>query len=129
MRLTVKPKIKVIESESGKEFEQAFNSTIEKLGYTKDYNIEISNGKFFAIIHYNEENYEPETIAEEYELRGEIFHCRDCPELQDDHDARKKRFACKRAEYGITRKDESSCEWFYRQLSQGKLKPIEFPLR
>ena len=124
MKFTLKPRIKAIEADSAEEFERQFNSFMDDYGCYGDYTIEISNGKFFAVIQYKEEIQTPETLAEEYELRGEVFYCRDCPECIDPMLGNQKRCDCKYAEYGFTRKDNHACEWFYKQLSQGKIKPL-----
>ena len=124
MKYVIKPRIKAIEASSAQDFENQFNELMDELGSCPDYQVEISNGKFYAIIKYQNEVHIAETIAEEYELRGETFRCSECPECQDDYDARKKRCACKRAEYGFTYKDRHACEWFYKMLSQGKIKPL-----
>lgn len=129
MKFKRTPRIKAIQAKDAKDFESQFNEFIEQNGDVKDYKADVSDGQFFAIIHYVEETYIAESIAEEYELRGESFRCRDCPECVPPMKGNTKRCDCRYAELGYTRLESPACEWFYRQLSQGKLKPREVPLR
>ena len=54
MKVKYIPKIKAMKADSAEEFERRFNELIEDLGHPH-YTINISDGKFFAIIEYQEE--------------------------------------------------------------------------
>ena len=63
MKFKTKDKIKAIQANTAEEFENQFNDIIDD--YTiSDYKVDISDGKFFAIIQYKEESYIAETIAD-----------------------------------------------------------------
>lgn len=61
----------------------------------------------------------PQNLKEEYELRGETYHCSDCPELIESTDARRKRLSCKVCQ--STRADAPACNHFYQLLERGEV--------
>ena len=65
----------------------------------------------------------PETIAEEFELQGVHYFCKDCPHLQKGKDKRCKSHGCKYSKYGTVQDFTPACEFFYKQLLQGEIEP------
>ena len=64
-------------------------------------------------------------VADEFEAEGIRYLCKNCPHLEIGEDKRRKMWPCKYAEYGMSRKDCGCCEFFYKQLKQGKVHPVE----
>ena len=69
-----------------------------------------------AILSFDETTKKPETLREEYELRGEVYTCADCPHRQPITDGRKRsKWYCTRRPRG-TDLDASACNHFYLEL-------------
>lgn len=63
----------------------------------------------------------PETIREEYEIRGEVYTCGDCPFKEPQTDGRNPHlWKCLRRPRG-TDDDIKACEHFYRMLDEGRI--------
>lgn len=124
MKIKHFPKIRAIAADTAEEFETRMNDLLKR-AHNPKYTINVSGGKFFAVVEYREEKLIPETLADEYELRGEVFYCRNCPECKDQYSGRTKRCLCKYAELGYTRKDDHACNWFYKKLAQGEIEPLD----
>ena len=80
----------------------------------------LSNGNS-AFLVYEEHIEIPETLRDEYELRGEGYTCGDCPFKVPVTDGRARhRWTCKRMPQG-TDVDIRACNWFYTMLEKGEV--------
>ena len=81
---------------------------------------------FRAVLEWTEYDKVPETVADEFELAGEIYHCIDCPHLDmSNYWKSKKKYPCKYAKYGATFTTSCACEVFYKELMRGEITPRE----
>lgn len=76
-------------------------------------------GGLLAAIEYTTETTICENIKEEYELRGEVYYCDDCPHLQPITDRRHHYHECK---CGTTSPSRKACLLFYQELAKGEIK-------
>lgn len=114
----------VLSSESPKEFQDSYNKTMLELDVQPDdVTLDISDGRFSAIISYHYTKRSMDCIADEFHVEGIYYHCRDCPHLEDPHDKRVKWCNCAYARLGTTHKNHEACEFFYKQLKIGAITP------
>lgn len=129
MRRAKIPKIKIIQSKSGKVFEDSFNQSMVELfeqGHEDpDYRIDHGSGEFTAIVIYQETKELIDTVADEFHAEGIYYKCNDCPYMEDPQDKRIKWCNCKMASLGRTHRTNEACEFFYRQLKAGRIEPVE----
>lgn len=62
----------------------------------------------------------PETLAEEYEVRGEVHCCGECPHLQIEGPRNRKVFPCSYAAHGISKTNSNCCSRFYAEVIEGR---------
>ena len=80
----------------------------------------LQNGNSAFLLYY-EDALIPEDLADQYELRGEIYTCADCPHKTPVTDGRKRfRYTCDR-KYPGTNPEDRACRWLYTELEQGKI--------
>ena len=62
----------------------------------------------------------PETLADKYELRGDMHYCIECPHIDRPRNSNKnqKTFPCQYANYGMTRTDSPCCDRYYEILEK-----------
>lgn len=129
MRRAKIPKIKIIQSKSGKVFEDTFNQSMCDLfdaGYEDpEYRIDHGSGEFTAIVIFSETREIFDSIADEYHAEGIFYYCEDCPYMEDPHDKRIKWCKCKIASLGTTHRSNKACEFFYKELRAGRIEPVE----
>ena len=126
MKTIYTPKVRVVTAGSGEEFETKLNAVLEELaekGRKQELTFNLAAGHC-AYIRYEETHMIPETIQDEYELRGECYACRDCPHYVPSMDGRRKWSICDYIGERTTAKS-AACEWFYKKLAKGELKPVE----
>ena len=81
-----------------------------------------------ARISYEEEFVEPESLEDEYRLKGVKLTCQDCPwfspMLKRDGTPNRaaKRGDCPFADYGMTSRDCSACDRLYRMINNGEVR-------
>lgn len=73
---------------------------------------------------YEERKQTAETIAEEFELQGIKYYCKDCPNMMKGANKRERSHGCKYAEFGTVKDFTPACEYFYKMVLQGKITPI-----
>lgn len=79
------------------------------------------DGKYSAVLVYTEHIVEPETLAEEYEMRGEGYTCEACPHRVPITDGRSRHnWRCERRKKG-TDIDFPACVTFYEELERGEI--------
>lgn len=62
----------------------------------------------------------PECKAEEYEVKGEVHYCIECPHIDRPKTSNRnqKRFPCPFANYGMTMTDTRCCDKYYEFLEK-----------
>lgn len=113
-------RIVVVTGETGAEFEKRFNECMETL---KMENVSFEFNKSIghcAYITYTEKWKEPEGIEDEYALRGETYHCGDCPYLELNPDGRRKEHQC-RDNRNLRYKTDPACRRYYLLREMGTI--------
>ena len=121
MKVITRQKIKTVCEQNAEAFDAAFNEASQGTPNTAELKWEESV-PFCVHFIWQEEEQQPETVAEEFEAQGISYKCKDCPHLEKDNDRRKKYHGCKYAVYGSVHEDEPACELFYKELIAGRLK-------
>lgn len=109
-----------LEARSAPELADKLTKKIEEL---KDREPEViwnlGNGNSAFLLYYDTEEI-PETIQEEYLLRGECYTCADCPHKEPVTDGRRRyKYTCKRKVPG-TNPEDQACKWFYIEKEEGR---------
>lgn len=114
----------IVQSDSAPAFEEELNARLMGLS-TK--NPKVSFAGLTAYISYFETVEIPESVADEYVLKGSCFHCEDCPEFQTmlkadgTEDTRLKYGECQYAEMRRTRRDAPACDMLYKLIRDGRI--------
>ena len=117
--------IAAIAADNPEDFQKQFNKQMSLLsGNEPEATIDISNG-FRAVIKYQIVEETVETVKDEYHLEGVRHICRECPFHDIETDARRKWTTCRYAENGETHLDHECCNYFYKMLKLGLVKPGE----
>lgn len=109
--------IEVVEASDAKEFQTRVNSFLRKMaseGKKAQLMVDPSAWLKGYIKWYDEER-EPETIVEEYELVGETHTCGECQHFPLITDGRIKNVRCPITEK-LTRKERACCDAFYKEV-------------
>lgn len=124
MREKTKERIKVIECDSGAEFEMELNRAFETLTDRKGFRYEIRERKngHCAYVFWKEVERIAETARDQCDLDGIRLYCGDCPKCDRPLDKRKKWCVCPLAPGGYVSMNESACEWFCREYLAGREK-------
>lgn len=114
---------KTIKTETPSEFDRQIN---EILANENEPDISVhSVVPFLAYCTWSYYEYIPETIEDEYELKGVVFYCGDCPYLDNTSGLwNQKIFPCKR----LGRKtlvDSRACTWYYEQYDAEGVVTVE----
>lgn len=120
MKVKIRRAFSCIQEENGPRFQEEMNKILGE-----HLNVKITYPPappFTAYLEYQIEEHVPETIAEEYEVAGAMHRCKECPHLERTSDARRKRFPCQYATYGISSIDMPCCDRFYEELESGVIK-------
>ena len=123
MQKVVTKKVKTIQASTASEFDEKFNKFSEAVSSRME--LQWDPTPMCVHVLYDEEKLIPETVAEEFELRGEHYFCKDCPFFKRGKDKRCKSVGCKYSPYGTAAEFNSACEYFYKQLINGKIEPVE----
>ena len=113
----------IITGNTALDFQDKLNKALDDLaekGYKHELQFNMAFG-LCAYIIYDEFYEKAESIADEYELKGETYKCYECPMYKSSEDRRVKYTTCKR---GIrhTYHEKSCCDWFYEELERGAIK-------
>lgn len=114
----------IVQNTSAAAFEEELNKRIESLS---DYSPQVTFDGLTAYISYRKTVSIPETLADEYALKGVCFHCEDCPEFQhpikaDGTEDKRLRYGeCQFAEFGRTYKDSPACDMLYKSIQSGRI--------
>lgn len=115
---------RIIQSATAGGFENELNAALREVAekgarYELQFN---NNAGLCAYIVYEQSVQVPETLADEYELRGEEYRCSECPLFKPSDDKRVKYTTCG---HGVRRCEANhyACEYFYEQLEKGGIVP------
>ena len=127
MKYKTGKRVKVVTASTGPEFETNLNEVLSQIaGGRRTYDIVYNTNVpgHCAYITYDHTEEIPESPKEEYELRGERYYCKDCPHYRPSTDGRTKWSRCEFLDERTTATSDC-CEWFYRALVKGEVKPVE----
>lgn len=117
MNRKIKERWKIIEAHNAEEWERIYEEVTEDMEIvSEEWNTQ--RGTHCLYVRYKRRIEKPVTVEDEYELKGERYHCAECPYFEPPLDFRAKRCGCKLR--GYTYKDTYACEPFYRQLKAGR---------
>lgn len=111
-------------------FEEELNAKIDELRSCRPEVTFSETGDYLiARIKYTEDIVEPENAADRFELEHGIrFTCGDCPHFRPmlrpngEVDNRCKFGDCDFAQLGRTSKSAKACDYFYKQLREGRIR-------
>lgn len=116
----------IIQGNTAEDFQEKLNKALEEVAM-KGYKHELTfnmNAGFCAYIVYDVTYTKAESLADEYELRGETFRCYECPMFRPSADRRVKYTTCGRGVHKCSAND-NACEWFYEAMERGEIVPNE----
>ena len=123
MKVTKGTKVKVISAQAAQEFEDRLNEALDEVASKSSYSIHYNMSMgFCAYVEYTYTVKTPETLEDEYIIRGERYTCGQCPYFIPSMDGRSKYGAC---QYGICNKPIASdyaCKHFYINHHNGTWK-------
>ena len=116
---------RIIQAASAEEFQKKLNEALNEIalkGAKADVHFNMGLG-FCAFVMFSESQKVAETLAEEYEIHDEEYHCEQCPMYKPSEDKRVKYTTCK---HGCrrTHADRWACDWFYQALEEGEVVPV-----
>lgn len=118
--------IKTVSAQNADSFDKELNKVLnefKKKGIR--YTLEIAPQLGFTVfIRYEESYMVAETLADEFELGGEVHKCIECPFYVRPTDGRQKYTRCE-IEPGLHRADSCCCDAFYEKLFAGEINLIE----
>ena len=128
MRISVFEQFATVHEDSAPLFDEKLNEKVRELNAFRP-KVKISKRiPYYAQIIYTQREMIPETLADEYELKGISFVCAQCPYfspvLKDDgeQDKRCKWGNCEHAEFGRTYKTSPACDKLYDLIREGDVK-------
>lgn len=121
MKIKEKRHRRVIETESGAEYERLFEEAMEELGKYGPVVIDKLNAKgHCSYIEWIEEVKIPDDIREEMHLDDIYFNCGQCPYFIYPGDGRVKYFYCKKMCRKVSDSSDA-CLWVYQQVAKGEI--------
>ena len=130
MKFSYGKSVKVISAQSAEEFESKLNEVLNALNresITYELKLDPQCG-FVAFIIADVRKNIYETVKEAFEEGGEIHYCIECPFFERPTNGNRKYTKCK-YDGRMCKGDKSCCEYFYQQLYDGKIAPIEIDER
>lgn len=122
MKYLTKQQIRVITGTSAEDFQERFNGLMSELSEKRikpEVQFNMAMG-FCAYVTYTENVTIAENLAEEYELKGEVHFCSECPFFNPPEDKRIKNCPCAyKGTYRETGRpmktsaNEKVCDYFY----------------
>lgn len=110
----------ILECDSAQEFQDKLNLAMREHA-SKHPEVEFNKNKgHSAYISWREEVTIPENARDEYELKGEKYHCCDCPFFVLSQDRRVKYTTCG-CDVHSTYYERPACEEFYEKLKRGEI--------
>lgn len=112
-----------IATDDPQEFEDKFNETMRLLADNHpEVTLDLTNG-MKAVILYTLSEETIETIGDQFRAEGIRHTCRECPLHDYEADSRRKWVSCRYSELGETHLDHECCEYFYKMLKIGQIRP------
>ena len=112
----------IITGSTAQEFQEKLNEALNSIASNgRKHEIQFNmNMGLCAYILYDERLEIPESIADEYELKGETYDCGECPMFRPSDDRRVKYTTCAK---GYRRRGycDPCCDWFYEALEGGEI--------
>lgn len=126
MRVDTYKQLVAIKSGDPNEFQSQFNEKMKSLSAKKNVEpiISMDGGTFSAVILYEETERAMDSVADLFHKENIRYVCKQCPHMVDPKRGNVKWCECPFAELGTTHKDHECCELFYKELLQGKIKPL-----
>lgn len=116
MKEVKRMRVRVVDRNSAKGFEEALNDVLNKV---EEPDIKFdTNRPFLAYITYVEYVRIPESIQDAYNLRGEIHRCNECEYYQPSSDRRVKYSVCALGNRVYANKE--GCELLYKTINEGR---------
>lgn len=115
----------IVQGDTAQQLTEQLNAKLYELRHKRPV---VSFEGLIARIKYDEEVATPESLEDEYDLKGVRLTCQDCPFfeplLNRDGTPNKtaKRGDCQFAQYGITRRDSHACERLFQMLNNGEVR-------
>lgn len=128
MKTCKQQKMLCVSAAGATEFQEKMNLALAGL---REPQITFPQLPFTAYIVYEESWSEPESVREEYSLRGERYICVECPYFKKEtdengrEDRRRKWHFCRYFEKP-TKASTPACESFYEKLAVGEFTPKRF---
>lgn len=122
MKVVERTEIKVIEAKSGAEFESLMNNALRDVSsHNSKYQIHwnLSMGHC-AYIEYAYTEKIPETLMDEYALRGEVYYCGNCPKFYPSTDGRSRAGQCLYGKCNKPIPSDKACKHFYQKIDSGE---------
>ena len=109
---------KTISASTPEEYDRLFNEFCKDLTDAEVHDW----SAFCSTIRYREKQLVPENLADELELRGEVYYCKDCPYFIKGEDGNHR---CKGCSKHIPNAVDytPACELFLNDYVHGKVKP------
>ena len=119
----------IVRADSAAEFTQLLNAEMKRLSKKFPEPSFSDSDPFMARISYTEHVLIPESLADEYELKGVNLTCKDCPffepvmKADGTTDGRCKKGGCQHSKFGqITLKTMPMCDTVFEMLNEGTVK-------
>lgn len=107
----------IAHGETADEFEKALNKALEKKGARVE---AMDLPTLRAWVKFTEVTLEPESLRDQYELKGVKPKCGDCPYYKEPTDRRLRYGSC--SMYAKTDPKDDACEPFFKWLDLGEVK-------
>ena len=115
----------IVAADSAQQLTEQLNAELIRL---RDKKPTVTFEGLIARIQYVEDEFIPEDLAEEYEVRGVHLTCEDCPffcpaiKADGSRDLRAKWGGCHLKEDGMAKKSTRACEKLFQKLNNGEVK-------
>ncbi len=121
MKVITKKRSVTVQAKTATAFDRRFNKVSEEM--RDDVELVWDSAPMTVHFIYEETVKVPETLAEQFELDGMVFHCVDCPHFIK---GKNKNYRSKGCEFKEGCKDFSeACELFYQEVLDGKIKTLK----
>ena len=125
MKFTYGMQSRIIQASTAEEFQFKLNEAlneISRIGSKPDVRFVTDLG-YCAFVLFEQTVQQPETLAEQYEVAGEEYHCSECPLFVLATDKRVKYTTCKKGCRRVSA-ERWACDWFYEALEKGEVVPV-----
>lgn len=120
MKTKAATRVVTIQEARAEAFDERVNAILSLPNLTSHRLTFLNRADFAAHLEYTIEESFFENIKEEFEARGEVYYCDECPYLERNPDGRCKTHTCKCGKTTISRR---ACLMFYQELAKGEIEP------